>query len=91
MEHTFSNNVQHMTHNKTSIGGATREMTQNLLSVSLAFGLTNQVLYVIEALPGVEETLLNLAYMLILVRRELAWRETEPPFREDCCSFQLPR
>ena len=64
MDYTFSNHAQLMTQSLLSINGAKRDMTQNLLRVSLGLGLANQVLNVIEALPGVEDTLLNLCHVL---------------------------
>ena len=65
-----------MTRSMLSIGGATREMTQNLLSINSGLCLTNQVLHVIEALPRVEETLFNLCHVFIPGRRALTWMET---------------
>ena len=76
LEHTLSNNAQHMTRSMPSIGDATRELTQNLLSISSAFGLINQVLNIIEALLAEDDTLLNLHHMLISGGRVLTWRET---------------
>ena len=49
-----------MTHNLLEIGSATRELTQGLLSASAMLGLSNKDLGVIEALPRVVETRLNL-------------------------------
>ena len=56
MGHTFSNNSEYMTQIMLSIWGATREITQNLLSTDLVLSFTSWIMIVIEALPGVEET-----------------------------------
>ena len=59
LEHAFSENVQNEIRCLLDIGGATKETPQGLSHASLVLGLTNKVLRVFEALPGVMKTLLS--------------------------------